>query len=80
MDLHRATAPPTGSPHAPGNPVRGITFMVASTLMFCLADTFMKICSATLPTTETMFVRSLVAAILVFATAALTGDLRHWRK
>lgn len=64
----------------PTNSGRGIAFMVASTLMFCLADSLMKLCAAHLPTTETMFVRSLVAALSICAVAHVSGALRRWRQ
>ncbi len=54
--------------------------MVAATLMFCLGDTLMKLSAAVLPTTETMFVRSLVAASVAAMAAAWTGSWRQWRK
>jgi drug/metabolite transporter (DMT)-like permease len=66
--------------HGDTNPAGGIGFMVMATLMFCLGDTLMKLAASTLPTTETMFVRSLVATSVVGFTAAISGSLRHWRR
>ncbi len=63
----------------PANTARGVAFMMGATLMFCLADTLMKLSAAVLPTTETMFVRSLVATLVVGAGASYMGKLNHWR-
>ena len=62
-----------------GNASLGIAFMVGATLLFCLADTLMKLAAGVLPTTETMFVRSLVATVVVASAAAARGHLAHWR-
>ena len=59
---------------------RGIGFIIAATLMFCLGDTLMKLSAAVLPTTETMFVRSLVATVVVGAAAGFGGGLHRWRE
>jgi drug/metabolite transporter (DMT)-like permease len=74
-----ATAP---SPFGPGggNPARGIGFMVAATMMFCLGDTLMKLAAGTLPTTEVMFVRSLVATLTVTGALIATGTLRRYKE
>jgi hypothetical protein len=74
--------PTTPSPFGPGgsNASRGIGFMVAATLMFCLGDTLMKLAAGTLPTTEVMFVRSLVATLTVTAALIVTGTIRRTRE
>jgi drug/metabolite transporter (DMT)-like permease len=59
---------------------RGIGFMVASTLMFSLGDTLMKLAGTTLPTTEVMFFRSLVATTVVAAALYATGTIRRYRE
>jgi drug/metabolite transporter (DMT)-like permease len=77
------TAPsPTPSPFGPGgsNAARGIGFMVAATMMFCLGDTLMKLAAGTLPTTEVMFVRSLVATLTVTAALIVTGTIRRTKE
>lgn len=56
---------------------RGIVAMVAATMVFCCGDAMMKLAAAKLPTTETMFVRSLTAATLVLTYAWATGALAH---
>lgn len=62
------------------NAARGIGFMVVGTLMFCLADTLMKITATAIATSETIFVRSLVATLVVAAVAMYSGALRQWRQ
>jgi drug/metabolite transporter (DMT)-like permease len=54
--------------------------MVAATMMFCLGDTLMKLAADTLPTTEVMFVRSLVATLVVTAALCVTGSIRRYRE
>ena len=54
--------------------------MMMATLMFCLGDTLMKLAAGVLPTTETMFVRSLVATIVVAVAAGFGGQLQQWRQ
>jgi drug/metabolite transporter (DMT)-like permease len=82
-----ATPASTTSAQAPSpfgtggsNASRGIGFMVAATLMFCLGDTLMKLAAGTLPTTEVMFVRSLVATLLVTGALIATGTIRRTRE
>ncbi len=53
--------------------------MVGATLMFSLADMQMKLAASVLPTTQTMFYRSLVATLVVAAVAALNGHFRNWQ-
>jgi drug/metabolite transporter (DMT)-like permease len=62
------------------NATRGIGFMIAATMMFCLGDTLMKLAAGTLPTTEVMFVRSLVATLVVTAALCATGTIRRYRE
>lgn len=79
----RPTPPTTlPSPFGAGgsNASRGIGFMVAATLMFCLGDTLMKLAADTLPTTEVMFVRSLVATLVVTGALIATGTIRRYRE
>ena len=66
---------PTGS-----NAMRGIGFMFVGTLMFCLADTLMKLSASSIATTETIFIRSLVATLVVGALAIYTGAMSRWRE
>jgi drug/metabolite transporter (DMT)-like permease len=54
---------------------RGILAMVMATALFCCGDAMMKLAAVTLPTTETMFVRSLTSATLVLSFAWATGAL-----
>jgi drug/metabolite transporter (DMT)-like permease len=71
----------TGAPMVvPGSAARGIGFMVASTLMFSLGDTLMKLAGTTVPTTEAMFFRSLVATTVVAAALWVTGMIRRYRE
>jgi drug/metabolite transporter (DMT)-like permease len=74
--------PNASSPFGPGgsNAARGIGYMVAATLLFCLGDTLMKLAASTLPTTEVMFVRSLVATLVVTAALIVTGTIRRSRE
>ena len=55
---------------------QGIVAMVAATALFCCGDAMMKLAAAKLPTTETMFVRSVTSACLVLVFAWLTGALK----
>lgn len=80
LETRREPATSTAGTRRAANALRGIGFMVASTLMFCLADTLMKLSAAVLPTTETMFVRSLVAATAACTASVMSGDVSHWRK
>lgn len=59
---------------------RGIVAMVLATALFCCGDAMMKLAATTLPTTETMFVRSLTSAILVLGFAWMTGAFAHIRR
>lgn len=59
---------------------RGIVSMVLATALFCCGDAMMKLAAATLPTTETMFVRSATSAVLVLTFAWMTGALVHFRR
>lgn len=52
---------------------RGILAMVAATAVFCCGDALMKLAATQLPTTQTMFIRSLTAACLVSTFAYVTG-------
>ena len=52
---------------------RGILAMVVATAVFCCGDALMKLAATQLPTTQTMFIRSLTAACLVATFAYLTG-------
>lgn len=56
---------------------RGIVAMVTATALFCCGDAMMKLVAATLPTTETMFVRSATSATLVLTFAWATGAFVH---
>ncbi len=69
-----SAAPPKSAP------TRGIVAMVAATALFCCGDALMKLSATTLPTTETMFVRSAVSALLVSCFAVWTGAFRAWRR
>jgi drug/metabolite transporter (DMT)-like permease len=59
--------------HRANDVMRGIGFMVAATLLFSLGDTLMKLAAAKLPTTEVMFVRSLVATLAAGAYVGFSG-------
>ncbi len=59
---------------------RGIVAMVAATALFCCGDAMMKLAAATLPTTETMFVRSSTSAILVLSFGWATGAFEQIRR
>lgn len=59
---------------------RGIAAMITATAVFCCGDAMMKIAATTLPTTETMFVRSLTSASLVLTFAWATGAFREFRR
>jgi drug/metabolite transporter (DMT)-like permease len=58
---------------------RGIIAMVGATALFCCGDAFMKLAATTLPTTETMFVRSLTSAVLVLSFGWATGAFAEVR-
>lgn len=59
---------------------RGIAAMIGATASFCCGDAMMKIAASTLPTTETMFVRSITTATLVLTFAWATGAFRQFRR
>jgi drug/metabolite transporter (DMT)-like permease len=59
---------------------RGIVAMVTATAIFCCGDAMMKLAATTLPTTQTMFVRSLTASVLVFTFAWATGAFVEVRR
>ncbi len=61
-------------------PMQGIVAMVTATALFCCGDAMMKLASAKLPTSETMFFRSLTSAILVLSFAWATGALVELRR
>jgi hypothetical protein len=55
--------------------IKGIAAMVAATALFTLGDASMKLVSGSLPTGETVFVRSLCTVILTTAAALATGAI-----
>jgi drug/metabolite transporter (DMT)-like permease len=59
---------------------RGIVAMVAATALFCIGDAMMKLAATKLPTTETMFVRSLTSTVLVLGYAWGSGAFAHLRR
>ena len=60
--------------------LRGIAAMVAATALFTLADASMKLVSATLPTGETVFVRSFSTALMLTAAAFANGAILSLRR
>jgi drug/metabolite transporter (DMT)-like permease len=60
--------------------LRGIAAMLAATALFTLADASMKLVSATLPTGETVFVRSFSTALILTAAAFVTGAILSLRR
>lgn len=59
---------------------RGIAAMITATFVFCCGDALMKVAATTLPTTQTMFVRSLTTATVVLTFAWATGAFREIRR
>jgi drug/metabolite transporter (DMT)-like permease len=60
--------------------LRGIAAMVAATALFTLGDASMKLVSATLPTGETIFVRSFSTALILTVAALATGAILSLRR
>lgn len=54
--------------------------MVAATALFCVGDALMKLVATTLPTTETMFVRSMTAAVITCCFAHWSGAFLALRR
>ena len=52
---------------------RGIRFMAAAMACFIVNDTLVKLASATMPSGQLIFVRGVMAVVLVFAVARATG-------
>jgi drug/metabolite transporter (DMT)-like permease len=60
--------------------LRGILAMLAGMAVFILSDTMVKLAGADLPVGQVIFLRGLMASILVLAWAGLSGALVHWRR
>jgi drug/metabolite transporter (DMT)-like permease len=65
----------TGNSHKIVGNLKGIVAMVAATALFSFGDAFMKVASASLPTGETVFARSLCSAIMITTAAIVTGSI-----
>jgi drug/metabolite transporter (DMT)-like permease len=65
----------TGRSHNIVGNLKGIVAMVAATALFSFGDAFMKVASASLPTGENVFARSLCTAIIITTAAILTGSI-----
>jgi drug/metabolite transporter (DMT)-like permease len=58
--------------HMPAN-VRGIASMLGAMLAFALGDTLMKLQAGHLPLGEALFVRGVIASVIIWTFAAYTG-------
>jgi drug/metabolite transporter (DMT)-like permease len=58
-----------------GGNIKGIAAMVAATALFTLGDASMKLVSGSLPTGETVFVRSLCTVMVTTVAALATGGI-----
>lgn len=59
--------------------LRGIAFMVLSTLFFSSNDAFMKLATSGLPPFEVLFLRGLAASLWALPVVLATGNGRHLR-
>ena len=59
---------------------RGIALMSAAMVFFVVNDAIVKLVSATLPTAQLVFLRGLMAIVLVAAVARHLGALRGVRE
>jgi drug/metabolite transporter (DMT)-like permease len=65
----------SGHGHTIVGNLKGISAMVVATALFSFGDAFMKVASATLPTGENVFTRSLCSAIMITMAAIFTGSI-----
>jgi drug/metabolite transporter (DMT)-like permease len=59
--------------------VRGILAMLFANAVFVLGDAAMKLMAAAMPTGETMFIRGIIATVLIVAIAHATGAFSDFR-
>ncbi len=72
--------PPVGDVSQKSGPARGIAAMVAATALFCCGDALMKLAATSLPTSETMFVRSVTAALITTCFVYWSGAFSAVRR
>src|SRR5688572_25314852 len=63
----------------PVSNLRGIAFMVISTAVFSTNDVLMKLATVGLPPYEVLFVRGVMASLLLLPVVLLTGNGRQLR-
>jgi drug/metabolite transporter (DMT)-like permease len=69
--------PPMSSP--PTSNLRGIAFMVIATGVFSTNDVLMKLATTGLPPYEVLFIRGVMASVLMFPFILLSGNGKHLR-
>ena len=72
------TSDSSAQAHAVQN-ARGILAMLFSTASFIFNDTLMKLAAARMPVGEAIFLRGLLASVLVVCAAYAMGAMRNWR-
>lgn len=65
--------------HSFADNIRGIAMMAATTLVFIVNDTLIKLVSANMPIGELMVIRGAMASLFVLAYVFLSGAYRQWR-
>jgi drug/metabolite transporter (DMT)-like permease len=63
----------------PTSNLRGIAFMVIATGVFSTNDVLMKLATTGLPPYEVLFIRGVMASILMFPMIVFTGNLKNLR-
>ncbi|QRM29356.1 DMT family transporter [Microvirga sp. VF16] len=69
----RTTTPSLESPNAPASPLRGILFLVISTIVFSVADVITKQLASTLPPPEVAWMRYVTFAAFIVPFALIKG-------
>ena len=64
---------------SPPSNLRGIAFMVIATGVFSTNDVLMKLATTGLPPYEVLFIRGVMASVLMFPFILLSGNARHLR-
>ena len=64
---------------SPVSNLRGIAFMVIATGVFSTNDVFMKLATVGLPPYEVLFIRGVMASVLMLPFILLTGNGKHLR-
>jgi drug/metabolite transporter (DMT)-like permease len=71
--IARKNEAPVPSPSAPASPLRGILFLIASTVVFSVADVITKQLASTLPPPEVAWMRYVVFALVIIPVVLMKG-------